>query len=146
MASVAELYLWSDDCATHSIACAAPQLIELDEVHLQSWRQMAVPFQLHLVGRAEQLYEVLPDKAKASFSTAVDALKQRLHPVRSEALLSAQLIKRKHKYSESVDEYAHEFESLFEKSYRKRAGMDQASKELLKRDLFAQGLTYKWQV
>ena len=89
-----------------------------------------------MVGQAEQMYEVLPDKAKASFSTAVEALKQRLHLVRSEALLSAQLIKRKHKYSESVDEYAHEFESLFEKSYTKRAGMDQASKKLLKRDSF----------
>ena len=91
------------------------------------------------MGQAEQMYEVLPDKAKASFSTAVEALKalkQRLHPRRSEALLSAQLIKRKHKYSESVDEYAHEFESLFEKSYTKRTGMDQASKKLLKRDLF----------
>ena len=64
------------------------------------------------MGRAEQLYEVLPDKAKANLSTAVDALKQRLHPVRSEALLPAQLIKRKQKYSESVDEYAHEFEVL----------------------------------
>ena len=97
------------------------------------------------MGRAEQLYEVLPNKAKASFLTAVDALKQRLYPVRSEALLSAQLIKRKQKYSESVDEYADEFESLFEKSYGKRAGMDQGSKELLKRDLFIQGLAYKWQ-
>ena len=65
--------------------------------------------------------------------------------MRSEALLSAQLIKRKQKYSESVDEYAYEFKSLFEKSYGKRAGMDQASKELLKRDLFVQGLAYKWQ-
>ena len=62
--------------------------------------------------------------------------------MRSEALLSAQLIKRKQKYSESVDEYAHESESLFEKSYGKRAGMDQASKELLKRDLFVQGPAY----
>ena len=97
------------------------------------------------MGLSDQLYEILPYKAKSSFSTAMDALKQRLHPVRSEALLSAQLIKRKQKYSESVDEYAHEFESLLEKSYERKAGMDQASKELLKRDLFVQGLTYKWQ-
>lgn len=75
----------------------------------------------------------------------MDALKQRLHPVRSEALLSAQLIKRKQKYSKSVDQYAHEFESLFEKRYGRRAGMDQALKELLKRDLFVQRLTNKWQ-
>ena len=59
---------------------------------------------------------------------------------RSEALLSAQLIKRKQKYSESVDEYAHEFQSLSAKSYGKRATMDQALKELSKRDLFVQGL------
>ena len=119
----------------------------LRHAELERWteREKLLQLELHLVGRAEQLYEVLPDKAKASFSTAVDAPKQRLHPVRSEALLSAQLIKRKQKYSESVDEYAHVFESLFEKSYGKRAGMDQGSKELLKRDLFVQGLAYKWQ-
>ena len=41
MVSVAELYLWSDNC---TIACAASRLIELDEVGPQNWRQMAAPF------------------------------------------------------------------------------------------------------
>ena len=80
-----------------------------------------------------------------TFPKAVDALKQRLYPVRSEALLSAQLMRRKQQYSESVDQYAQDFESLFEKSYGRRSGMDLSSKEMLKRDLFVQGLTLKWQ-
>ena len=35
--------------------------------------------------------------------------------------------------------------TLFEKSYGKRQGMDLASKELLKMDLFIQGLSLMWQ-
>ena len=34
---------------------------------------------------------------------------------------------------------------LFDKSYGQREGMDQASKDMLKRDLFVQGLMWKWQ-
>ena len=44
-----------------------------------------------------------------------------------------------------MEEYTRAFEELFESSYGKRAGMDQASKEMLKRDLFVQGLLLKWQ-
>lgn len=61
-------------------------------------------------------------------------------------LTVAQLIKRKQKYLESVDDNAQDFESLFEMSYGKRPGMDQASKETSKRDLFLQGLTGKRKV
>ena len=32
-----------------------------------------------------------------------------------------------------------------DKSYGRRAGMDEESKQLLKRDLFVQGLLLKWQ-
>ena len=108
-------------------------------------REKLLQLEIHLAGRAEQIYEVLTSESKATFSKAVDALKQRLHPVRSEALLSAQLMRRKQQYSESVDQYAQDFESLFEKSYGRRSGMDLSSKEMLKRDLFVQGLTLKWQ-
>ena len=79
------------------------------------------------------------------FVSATEFLKGRLHPVQNEALLSAQLMKRKKKVVESVDEYAQELEALFEKSYGRRSRMDHASKELLKRDLFVQGLVLKWQ-
>jgi len=68
-----------------------------------------------------------------------------LHPVQNEALLSAQLMKRKQRADKTVDSYSQDFESLFEKSYGKRLGMDVASRELLKRDLFVQGLLMKWQ-
>ena len=64
-----------------------------------------------------------------------------MHPVQIEALLYAQLKAN----DEIVDSYAHDFESLFEKSYGKRPGMDAASRELLKWDLFVQGLLMKWQ-
>jgi len=114
---------------------------------LEKWteREKLLQLELHLRGRAEQLYEFLPAEDKAVFSKAVEALGPRLQPVKSEALLSAQLLKRKQKAGETVDEYSHEFEALFEKSYGRRVGMDQASKEMLKRDLFVQGLLLKWQ-
>ena len=91
------------------------------------------------------MYEVLPASAKNTFPRAVDSLKKRLQPVANEALLSSQLMKRKQRAGESVSTYTQELEALFEKSYGKRQGMDLASKELLKRDLFVQGLSLKSQ-
>ena len=80
-----------------------------------------------------------------TFSRAIESLKKRLQPVANEALLSSQLMKRNQRTRESVSTYAQELEALFEKSYGKREGMELASKELLKRDLFVQGLSLKWQ-
>ena len=80
-----------------------------------------------------------------TFSRATESLKKRLQPVANEALLSSQLMKRKQRTRESVSTYAQELEVLFEKSYGKREGMELASKELLKRDLFVQGISLKWQ-
>ena len=91
------------------------------------------------------MYEVLPTESKTSFSSAVESLKKRLAPARRDALLSAQLMKRKQLPSESVDQYAQEFETLFDRSYGRRSGMDQESKDLLKHDLFVLGLKMKWQ-
>ena len=54
-------------------------------------------------------------------------------------------MKRNQLPSESVDQYAQEFETLFDRSYGRRSGMDQESKDLLKRDLFMLGLKMKWQ-
>ena len=47
--------------------------------------------------------------------------------------------------TETVDQYAQDFETFFDHSYGRRAGMDQESKDLLKRDLFVLGLRMKWQ-
>ena len=114
---------------------------------LESWsdREKLVQLELRLKGRAERLYEVLPQESKISFSSALESLKKRLAPARRDALLSAQLMKRKQLPSESVDQYAQEFETLFDCSYGRRSGMDQESKDLLKRDLFVLGLKMKWQ-
>ena len=119
----------------------------LRHAELEKWtdRERLLQLEIHLAGRAEQVYEVLTPESKATFSKAVDALKQRLQPVRSEALLSAQLMRRKQQDSEAVEGYAQDFESLFERSYGRRSGMDEAAKEMLKRDLFVQGLILKWQ-
>ena len=84
-------------------------------------------------------------KVKGSFSTAAEALRKRLQPPKRDALRSTQLIKRKQQPDEPVDKYAQDFESLFDKSYGNREGMDQAFKDMLKRDLFMQGLLWKWQ-
>ena len=72
-------------------------------------------------------------------------MRQWLYPVQNESLLSAQLMKRKQKIEGIVDTYAQNFESLFERSYGRQTEMDISSKELLKRDLFVEGLLLKWQ-
>ena len=85
--------------------------------------------EVRLKGRAELVFSVLP---KESVNTAIDSLRKWLAPINREALLSAQLIKRKQKAAETVDRYA--------QSYGRMSGMDQESKDLLKRDLFVLGL------
>ena len=114
---------------------------------LQQWseRDTLLQFELHLTGRAEELYDVLPEDVKQSSESAISALGDRLHPIRRDALASAQLIRRKQEPKETVDLYAHAFEQLFEKSYGRNQGMDAASKAILKRDLFVQGLLICWQ-
>ena len=115
------------------------------EICRWSVREKLLQFELHLVGRAEVVYEALPSEVKGSFTTAVEALRKQLQPPKRDALRSAELIKRKQRTDEPVDEYAQSFEMLFDKSYGNREGMDQASKDMLKRDLFVQGLLWKWQ-
>ena len=114
---------------------------------LERWseREKLLQLELRLKGRAERLFEVLSKESKGSFQAVVDGLRKRLAPVRREALVSAQLMKRKQKATETVDQYAQEFETLFDRSYGRREGMDQESKDLLKRDLFVLGLRMKWQ-
>ena len=102
-------------------------------------------FELHLAGRAERVYEVLPSTSKVSFKAATEALQKHLNPVEREALVSAQLMRRKQQSAESVDEFAQDLEKLFDQSYGRRTGMDEGSKEMLKRDVFVQGLLLKWQ-
>ena len=91
------------------------------------------------------VYELLPAEVKQTFTAAVEALRERLQPARREALTSTRLMKRRQKDGETVDAYAQEFERLCGSSYGQRAGMDPESKDLLKRDLFVQGLRMKWQ-
>ena len=99
-------------------------------------------FELHLVGRAEVVHEALPSEVKGSFTIAVEALRKQLQPPKRDALRSAELIKRKQRTDEPVDKHAQSFEMLFDKSYGNQEGMDQASKDMLKRDLF---VLWKWQ-
>ena len=44
-----------------------------------------------------------------------------------------------------MDDYVREFEQLFESSYGHRTDVDMTFKEILKRDIFVQGLLLKWQ-
>ena len=117
---VAELYKWSDG-------------------------EKLVQFELLLTGRAEKLYKLLSAGEDGSFKSATKALQKRLTPAGREALRSAQLMRRRQQTNESVDEFAQEFETLFEQSYGRRQGMDESSCAMLKRDLFIQGLLLKWQ-
>jgi hypothetical protein len=108
-------------------------------------RDQLLQFELHLTGKAERVYEVLPPEEKQTFASATEALGRRIQPAKREALASAQLLRRKQKAGESVDDYVREFERLFEDSYGHRADIDAAFKAVLKRDLFVQGLLLKWQ-
>ena len=114
------------------------------EVDRWSDREQVLQFELHLTGRAEATYDVLPLEVKTTFRSVTKALRDRLLPVNREALKSAELIKVKQTQNKSVDSYAQEFERLFLKSYGSRGEMDTESKEMLKRDLFVQGLLLKW--
>ena len=50
---------------------------------LQHWteHEKLVQFELHLAGRAERLYEILPSQSKESYRKATTALQERLNPV-----------------------------------------------------------------
>uniref|UniRef100_A0A1X7TEW5 Retrotransposon gag domain-containing protein n=1 Tax=Amphimedon queenslandica TaxID=400682 RepID=A0A1X7TEW5_AMPQE len=52
---------------------------------------------------------------------------------------------RRQQTNKSVDIFAHDFERLFEHSYGRRQGMDESLCEMLKRNLFIQGLLLQWQ-
>ena len=105
---------------------------------LQCWteREKLVQFELHLARVAEQVYEVLPSHVKENYVKTTEALQERLNPVEREALVLAQLMHRKQQLNKSVDEFAQDLEKLFEQSYGRRKGMDESSKEMLKRDFF----------
>ena len=44
-----------------------------------------------------------------------------------------------------MNEYTQDFEALFDKNYSRKVGTDEESKQLLRRDLFVQGLLLKRQ-
>ena len=108
-------------------------------------REKLLQFELHLGGKAEGIYDVLPADEKTTFDLATKALGKRVQPAKREALSSAQLLRRRQKSGESVDDFVREFERLFEESYGHRTDVEVAFKGELKRDLFVQGLLLKWQ-
>ena len=110
-----------------------------------SERTKLLQFELHLAGCAEWVYELLSPSVKSSFVKASQALHEQLYPVESEALVSAQLMRCNQLSSEMVDEFAQDLDKLFKCSYGCRRGMDDSSRELLKHDVFVQGLLLKWQ-
>ena len=114
---------------------------------LQRWsaRDKLLQFELHLAGKAEGVYAVLPSEDKESFERASKALGERVQPAMREALSSAQLLRRRQRTAEDVDNFVREFELLFEESYGHRTDVDEVFKGVLKRDLFVQGLLLKWQ-
>ena len=122
----------------NSLCCWIAKLEKHAELQRLTDREKLVQFELHLAGCAERVYEVLPSTSKVSFKVATGALQNCLNPVEYETLVSAQLMRRKQQTGESV-------ENLFDKSYGRRTGMDEGSKEMLKRDFFVQGLLLKWQ-
>ena len=115
------------------------------ELRRWSQRDKLLQFELLLTDKAERIYEVLPEESKKDYATATKALGERLKPAGRKALSSAQLLRRKQGTGETVDVYVQAFESLFEQSYGTQKGIDPAFRATLKRDLFVQGLSLKWQ-
>ena len=83
------------------------------ETHKWSDEEKLVQLELLLSGRADQLYDVLPDKEKATFNDAIEALEKQLLPERREALMSIQLMRQRQRPDESIDAFVHDFESMF---------------------------------
>ena len=63
---------------------------------------------------SESVYEVLPPEEKGSSNLASKALGKRIHPAKSETFSFAQLLGRRQRTGESVDDYVREFEQLLE--------------------------------
>lgn len=82
---------------------------------LQRWspRDKLLQFELHLTGKAESIYAVLPVDDKDTFEKASKALGERVRLAKREALSSAQLLRRRQRTGESVDDFVREFERLF---------------------------------
>ena len=88
------------------------------------------------MGRAEGLYDVLLDQVKHSFDSAMLALRERLHSVRRDALVSAQLMLCRQEPREAVHCMLKLSNSCLRKVMDSNKGMDVASKATLKRNLF----------
>ena len=87
------------------------------ELMCWSERTKLLQFELHLAGRAERTYKLLSATDKKTFEEATTALSKRLlYPVENEALVSAQLMRRKQLNTERVDVFAQELEKLFERN------------------------------
>ena len=84
---------------------------------LHSWSKL-IQFELLLSGCAERIYELLPGSVKGAFQEATTALQKRLEPVGRDVLRSAQLIRRRQKFGETVHVHAQDFEQLFEQSLK----------------------------
>ena len=97
---------------------------------LQRWsaRDKLLQFELHLAGKAEGVYAVLPSEDKESFERASKALGEWVQPAKREALSSAQLLRRRKRTAEDVDNFVREFEQLFEESYGHRTDVDEVFK------------------
>ena len=106
-----------------------------------SEKEKLLQFELHLAGKAESVYEVLPPEEKGSFDLASKALGKIIQPAKREALSSAQLLRRRQWTGESVDDYVRECEHR----YGHWTDVDTALKEILKQDIFVQCLLLKWQ-
>ena len=64
------------------------------KAEIDGWndREQLLQFELHLTGKAEATYDVLPTEVKATFKSATDTLRDRLQPVKGEALKFARTV------------------------------------------------------
>ena len=96
------------------IAFEAPVLAVPSLPELLHWsdQENLLQFELHLTGKAESIYKVLPPEEKSTFAHTTGALGKRVQPAKREAHSSVQMLRRQR--PGGVDDFVRELEWLFE--------------------------------
>ena len=102
-----------------------------------------VQFELHLSGRALRVYEGIPAEERCSFERAVAAFRRELQPVLLGSYRHTMFHNRRQREGESVTEFAHDVQRLFEKDYSGHRLPPQLRDQILLGH-FEQGLQRRW--
>ena len=95
-------------------------------------------FQLHIGGRAERLFDLIPDRDKTCIGDAVASLRRRLAPPEFAGLLARKFHNTWQLEKESVDTFVARLERAFNDSYGRDSTMTDGSRDTLLLNHFVQ--------